>query len=159
MSPSFRLGGWHRLFLILAFFYFIAVSLFFAKLIPTAADDQETRLFDTVNLIREHRPDYFSESWTYKVVDSIIEQGPEEWLEKVHGVFRGMIDFSPIEQRYQQDLQNLTRDQRKTVLTALGFWGIPVGVVYVLGQSVGWIIAGFRKPEGSTQNEWHKREP
>lgn len=153
MGSSFRVGGWHRLFLMLAFLYFVTLAVFVTMAIPTAADHQRNRLFDTVNLIREYRPDYFRESWTYKVVDSIIEQGREEWLAKVHESFRGKVDFSPIEQRYQQDMHNLTRDQRKAVLTALGLWGIPVGVVYALGLSVAWIIAGFRRPEGSTQNE------
>lgn len=142
-------SGWHRLFLVLAFLWFVPVAWLTATAVPTAEEYQRDRLFSTVNLIKGYHPNYFNESWTYKVVDSIIQQGADQWLVEMHDKFQGKIDFNSIEQGYRDNMRDLSRNQYRTVFYGLAIWGVPVGIVYFLGASAAWIIAGFRGSKDS----------
>ncbi|MBI4449179.1 hypothetical protein HY641_04090 [Candidatus Woesearchaeota archaeon] len=149
MGTPVRLSGWNRLFLVLAVLWFVPVAWLTAIAVPTAEEYQRDRLFSTVNLIKGQHPNYFDESWTYKVVDSIIQQGADQWLVEVHGKFQGKIDFNSIEREYRDNTRDLARNQYKTILYGLGLWGVPVGIVYLLGVSAVWVISGFRGSKDS----------
>ena len=93
---------------------------------------------------KKYAPQEFGESeWTYEITDKIIEQGANQWLETVHKKFQGQIDFRQIEEKYKENMQNLPREQVKGAFGALLIWVVPLGVVYLLGLLVAWIIAGF----------------
>lgn len=70
-------------------------------------------------------------------------------ISKLHDEYQDILDFSAIDAKYKKDRQmNLFL----YILFAFAVWIISVGLVFILGLSIGWIIRGFRKK--STTNSY-----
>jgi hypothetical protein len=53
-------------------------------------------------------------------------------------------DFSDVKRTYEMEEKRVNKERRELVLGALLFWLIPIGVLYLLGMSVGWVFKGFK---------------
>ncbi len=54
-------------------------------------------------------------------------------------------DIPDIEEQYKIYLREYHKERRNVIFLFLLYWLAPVGLVYVSGRCVGWIIRGFRK--------------
>jgi hypothetical protein len=54
------------------------------------------------------------------------------------------IDFTEIENKYQNDLKQLSTKRAEIWIYAFLFWLASIGLVYLLGAAVGWVARGFR---------------
>jgi hypothetical protein len=139
-----QLNGWQRLFLVLSGLYLIFVSFFIGIVFPAKSECQSNRVFDTVNLIKKYRPNEFGELRTYEVRDRVLKSGADRWFGEVHRQFKGRIDFSSIEEKYKNNIQEIPRQQRTLIVYGIALWIIPVVIVYVVGFLIAWIVKGFK---------------
>jgi hypothetical protein len=148
MSEGKRIGGWHRLWLVLSAIYLVLVVAISAFQFPQsrAGFSQEERLKRSEALVAEYlraNPNFTKQPPAlpseFGAIPEDSSQISDE-LARLHAKYKGRVDFSPIELAFAPDLTN---KRLQYVGMALLFWFVPVVLSYLLGLAVRWVVKGF----------------
>ncbi len=128
----------------------IPMAIFTVKLLP---QPDQTRCDATVLKYQRYirtkvdRPKGFRPLLDCSAQDSEYR---EERIQAIHEYYgKHGLDFTVIEQRYKNNMERLTFTRIKIVSIGLGFWLVSIGIVYLFGWTIGWVIKGF-KSRGET---------
>ena len=142
-----RLGGFHRLWIVLSFLYFMIIALFIINTWPNAHDIPNKIKFynalapDIKKLV--HNPFYD------KYGGIPVNSTPVEMPNKYVIYFEKSVPKETIEKAsvayWVQVEKEATHQQINLLLLGLLYWLIPCATVYVAGLLIQWIIRGFKE--------------
>jgi hypothetical protein len=148
MTDVRRVGGWHRLWIVLSAIYFVLVLVIAGVLFPESKPgiSQEERLKRSSDLVAQFlkaNPDFAKQppilpsEYGGRPVDR--SKFPDE-VARLHAKYRGRVDFSSIEDAVAP---SNTVERLRYIGVAFLTWLVPVVVLYVLGLAVRWVFKGF----------------
>lgn len=152
------LGGWHRLWLVLAVIWLIPVLITTITHIPKQSESEikSEWVNEKLNLIKSERslqeslPDLRQRIYGNKTDDEIIRptnEGSSEGSSHFDSSTAVPIEKAmQIDERYEAKLDNL---KKQSIFEIVGFgllaWIVPLATIYLLGMAIRWVIEGFRK--------------
>lgn len=141
------LNGWQRLWVVIGLIFLLLTGLLLIEDIPT----QEKVYRSWANETIEHtlKLEEFKSLSLWQVRSKYSDYSDQVIIEKIQYKFGAKdgeyaLDFSAINTNHQSQLNNLFQNQIKSVGKYLDIWAIVMGVIYVLGWLVGWVIRGFK---------------
>jgi hypothetical protein len=145
-----RLGGWWRLWIVLALTYGLIVAVFTLSTFPTVEsipyDQSHLKLLSDRTLLilagRVQPPLPDGPAWNR---DPIILEMPNHHTFEVFGSTTSE-QSQEIAKDYIRVLNSIARERRiGSLKTALLAWVLPCLLILVLGWAVGWIYRGFKR--------------
>ena len=112
----------------------------FVRRIPAWAKDLLEKLPLDFDLLL--RPDAELIFWrSSRPVDPTHVAATVRQLQEEYGKW---IDFSEVESRYKKNLRQLRWEKPKIAMYGVLAWLASIGLFYLLGAAVGWVVRGFR---------------
>jgi len=144
-----KLNGWQRLWVVVSLLYLIAVVIFTIALMPKRSDRQQVWVSQTINAVRvvDKSVDY-----PYEVRNAFKDLSDDELVRRLQAKYSKApynLEFRSIDERHEKSLQDLSKDQAKSMGLGLLAWIVPSVVLYMLGWSIGWIYRGFQSRSAS----------
>ena len=163
-----QMNGWLRLWLVLSILFGIIFAAVTINSLPNSRDIQKAWAQEVMQILASDMSKTLSKEVSpaeLKLIDSFRGKSDEEitreWTTAAKNINlddpgqKSLTTYKAnvlnIEQRYQENLDNLFKEQLKYVFIALLLWFATSTAVLVLGFSVGWIYRGF-KPNSAPQN-------
>jgi len=163
-----QMNGWLRLWFVLSILCGIIFTAFTINSLPNSSDIQKAWAQEVLQVLASDMSKTLSKEVSpveLKLIDSFRGKSDKEITREWTTAARNINLDDPgqksltaykanvlnIEQRYQEKLDNLFKEQLKYVFIALLLWIATSIAVLILGYSVGWIVRGF-KPSASPQN-------
>lgn len=69
---------------------------------------------------------------------------PATQVQRLHDKYGKWIDFGEIESAYQNNVRQLPSEKTKVGTYGFLFWLASIGLVYLLGAAVAWVVRGLR---------------
>lgn len=160
---KFKLGGWHRLWIVISIVYLVPVVYFTFLSTPKSA--QMYNFEENFQLSKIDYSDLYEGSLSEVSHDRFVKAN--SLLEKVKSARNEGYSYSEIEeylidQSYDKEIVSLSflllkdkaekdglklyREHRKQIIIeGVMMWVFPVLLVYLIGLSVAWIYKGFTK--------------
>jgi len=156
MKSLRNLNGWRRIWVVIVVIAFLCCLSMAIDIVPKKSEYSNDRTRDSINILgiylESTNPGYNFEG-PYLFKDKYYKRmSDDEIISEIHTKYNGKINFTPIEDEYNNNISHIWSEGVKAVLHLFAGWIVFSASLYIAGFLVAWIIQGFRsksKPMGA----------